>query len=184
MGTPAGRGVRALQAATSTEGLLVLAIVTLVVVGRSLVFVMFEQAQFDADQAVMGLMAKHIAELRAFPFYAYANDYLLVVEAWLSAPFLALFGTSVAALRLPLVLLNLVAGGLLVTVLARELHLRPLVALVPALFFVAAPPVLAAELLTAVRRQRRAVRLRPAAVAHTSAADRLWHHLPRGLHEP
>ncbi len=150
MGIPAGRGARALQAATSTEGLLVLAIVTSVVVGRSLVFVMFEQAQFDADQAVMGLTAKHIAELRAFPFYVYANDYLLVVESWLSAPFLALFGTSVAALRLPLVLLNLVAGGLLVTVLARELHLRPLVALVPALFFVAAPPVLAAELLTAV----------------------------------
>ncbi len=150
MGAPAGRGARAFQAATSTEGLLVLAIVTLVVVGRSLVFVMFEQAQFDADQAVMGLMAKHIAERRAFPFYAYASNYLLVVEAWLSAPFLALFGTSVAALRLPLVLLNLVAGGMLVTILARELRLRPLVALIPALFFVAAPPVLAAELLTAV----------------------------------
>lgn len=144
-------GVRALfTAARSTEAVLVLAIVALLVTGRSLVFVLFEQAQFDADQAVMGLMAKHIAELRAFPFYVYAEDYLLVVEAWLSAPFLGLFGTSVAALRLPLVLLNLVASGMLVAVLARELHLRPLIALIPALFFVAAPPVLSAELLTAV----------------------------------
>ncbi|WP_110170293.1 hypothetical protein [Luteitalea pratensis] len=128
---------------------MVLLIVTLLVVGRSLVFVIFEHAQFDADQAITGLMAKHIAELRAFPFYAYASDYVLVVEAWLAAPFLALFGTSVAALRLPLVLLNLVTGVLLVTILGRELYLRPVVALIPALFFVAAPPVLAAELLTA-----------------------------------
>jgi hypothetical protein len=141
--------MRARRAATSVEGLVVLATVTLIVVGRGLVFVLFEQAQFDADQAVMGLMAKHIAERRAFPFYAYASDYVLVVEAWLSAPFLAALGTSVAALRLPLVLLNLVAAGLLVTTLARELHLRPAIALIPASFFVAAPPVLAAELLTA-----------------------------------
>ena len=149
LGTPVGDGVTAIQAITSTEGLAVLAIVTSIVVGRSLVFVLFEQAQFDADQAVTGLMAKHIAELRAFPFYAYASDYVMVVEAWLAAPFLAMFGTSVAALRLPLVLLNLVAGGMVVLILARELRLRPRVALIPALFFVAAPPVFAAELLTA-----------------------------------
>jgi hypothetical protein len=136
--------------ATSTEALVALAIVAAIVVARSLVFVGVEHAQFDADQAVTGLMAKHIAQLRAFPFYAYASDYVLVVEAWLAAPFLAMFGTSVAALRLPLVLLNLLAGGMLVLILSRELRLRPLVALIPALFFVAAPPVLAAELLTAI----------------------------------
>jgi hypothetical protein len=136
--------------ATSTEALVALAIVAVIVVARSLVFVAVEHAQFDADQAVTGLMAKHIAQSRAFPFYAYASDYVLVVEAWLAAPFLAMFGTSVAALRLPLVLLNLLAGGMLVVILSRELWLRPLVALIPALFFVAAPPVLAAELLTAI----------------------------------
>jgi hypothetical protein len=124
--------------------------VVLLIIGRSLVFVLFEQAQFDADQAVMGLMAKHIAELRAFPFYVYGENYVFAVESWLSAPFVGLFGTSVAALRLPLVVLNVAAGGMLVAMLARELHLRPAVALVPVLFFVAAPPVLSAELLTAV----------------------------------
>lgn len=134
----------------SAEGVLALTIVALLIAFRSLVFVVFEKVQFDADQAVMGLMAKHIAELRAFPFYVYAADYLLAVEPWLSAPFVGVLGTSVAALRLPLVLFNLVAGVLLVALLARDLGLRPLVALVPALFFVAAPPVLSAELLTAV----------------------------------
>ena len=101
MDASAGGGARASLAATRNEGLVVLLIVTLLVVGRSLVFVIFEHAQFDADQAITGLMAKHIAELRAFPFYAYASDYVLVVEAWLAAPFLALFGTSVAALDYP-----------------------------------------------------------------------------------
>lgn len=125
-------------------------IVVILTIARSLVFVLFEQAQFDADQAVMGLMAKHIGELRAFPFYVYAENYLFVVEAWLTAPFVAVFGLSVAVVRLPLVLLNTVAGVMLVALLARELHLRPVVALVPALFFVAAAPVLSAELLTAV----------------------------------
>ncbi len=129
---------------------LVLSVVAILVVGRSMVFVVYERAQFDADQAVMGLMAKHIAEGRAFPFYQYAQSYILVVEAWLAAPFMALFGTSVASLRLPLVLLNIVAGWLLVFLLSRELRLRPVVALLPALLFVAAPPVLSAELVTAL----------------------------------
>jgi hypothetical protein len=131
------------------ETIAALVLVTLLVIARSLVF-LFEQAQFDSDQAVTGLMAKHIAELRAFPFYAYAADYVFSIESWIAAPFLAIFGTSVAALRAPLVLVNAAAGGLLVWMLARELRLRALVALLPAMFFVAAPPTLASELLTAV----------------------------------
>jgi hypothetical protein len=143
---------RAVVQATSgaREMALVLGVVLLLVVGRSAVFVLFEQAQFDADQAVMGLMAKHIAQGRAFPFYQYAQSYVMVVEAWLAAPSLALFGLSVASLRLPLVLLNVAAGWLLVVLLVRELKLRPLMALVPTLLFAAAPPVLAAELVTAL----------------------------------
>ena len=125
-------------------------IVALLVVGRSLVFVVYEQTQFDADQAVMGLTAKHIGQGRAHPVFQYAQRYVLVVEAWIAAPFVAIGGTSVAMLRSPLVLLNLVAGWLLVWMTARELRLSPLLALVPALFFVAAPPVLAAELVTAL----------------------------------
>lgn len=131
------------------ETIAVAATVLLLVVGRGLVF-LFEHVQFDADQAITGLMAKHIAELRAFPFYAYAANYVFTIESWLAAPFIALLGTSVAALRIPLILVNVTAGALLVWLLVRELHLRPLIAIVPALFFVIAPPTLAAELLTAV----------------------------------
>jgi hypothetical protein len=142
--------VRALLAGWRTEALIAAAVVALFVIGRSLVFVLFEQAQFDADQAITGLMAKHIAERRAFPFYAYGVSYMLTIESWIAAPFLALFGTSVAALRVPLVLVNLTAAALLVWLIARELQLRPLLAIVPALFFVAAPPTLTSDLLTAV----------------------------------
>jgi hypothetical protein len=129
---------------------LVLGIILLLVAGRSAVFVLYEPAQFDADQAVMGLMAKHIAQGRAFPFYQYAQNYIMVVEAWLAAPSVAVLGLSVTSLRLPLVLLNVAAGWLLVALLVSELKLRPLIALVPALPFVAGPPVLAAELITAL----------------------------------
>ena len=164
---------------------MVLAIVALLVVGRSLVFVLFEQAQFDADQAVMGLMAKHIAELRAFPFYAYATDYVLVVEAWLAAPFLALLRhVRWRACDCPSSCSTCVAGGMLVPILARELQLRPLVALMPALFFVAA---------AAGARGRTADRhggnVEPFVYVlllwlTRDRTDRLWHHLPRRLHEP
>jgi hypothetical protein len=143
------KAVAAPPAERRIETIIVATIVLFLIVGRSVVF-LFEQVQFDADQATTGLMAKHIAELRAFPFYAYAANYVFTIESWLAAPFIALFGTSVAALRTPLILVNLVAGALLVWLLARELRLRPILALVPALFFVAAPPTLAAELLTAV----------------------------------
>jgi hypothetical protein len=138
------------RASGTAEMALVLGVILLLVVGRSLVFVLFEQAQFDADQAVMGLMAKHIAQGRAFPFYQYAQSYVMVIEAWLAAPSVALLGMSVASLRLPLVLLNVAVGWLLVVLLVRELKLRPLMALIPALMFAAAPPVLAAELVTAL----------------------------------
>jgi hypothetical protein len=36
---------------------------------RSAIFVFWERAHFDSDQAVMGLMAKHLAEGRALPVF-------------------------------------------------------------------------------------------------------------------
>src|SRR6185295_17145002 len=64
---------------------LVLAIAGLVVL-RSLVFVCWPASHFDSDQAVTGLMAKHLSELRAFPVFWYGQTYMLGVEAWLAAP--------------------------------------------------------------------------------------------------
>ena len=109
-------------------------------------FVLWEHAGFDADQAIYGLMAKHIAEGRAFPMFAYSFYYMLAVQAWITAPFVAIFGASVAVIKVPVVLINIVTGCLLVWVLHRDAGLRPVTALVSSLFFLLAPPALAAAL--------------------------------------
>ena len=53
---------------------------------RSAVFVFGAQPQFDSDQAIVGLMAKHLSEMRALPIFFYGQHYMLAVEAWLAAP--------------------------------------------------------------------------------------------------
>ena len=55
-------------AAPTRRGLaLAIAAARLLVVARSLVFVIYPESYFDSDQAVFGLMAKHLVEGRAFP---------------------------------------------------------------------------------------------------------------------
>src|SRR4051812_8387761 len=90
------------------------------VVARSSVFVFWPASQFDSDQAVIGLMAKHLSELRAFPVFLYGQPYLLGVEAWLAAPFMAVFGATVTALKLPLLVLNVVFTLLLFREFTRD----------------------------------------------------------------
>src|SRR3954452_10239907 len=85
----------------------ILALLVAVTIVRSAVFVFAPAAHFDSDQAVTGLMAKHLAELRAFPVFWYGQTYMLGVEAWIAAPLMALFGASVTALKLPLLLINI-----------------------------------------------------------------------------
>jgi hypothetical protein len=121
-------------------------LVVLVLV-RSAVFVLWEEAQFDADQGVMGLMAKHIAEGRAFPVFFYGSNHILAVQAWLAAPLFAIWGTSVTALKLPLVALQVVMVLLLLRTFERDAGLRPAIALVPILLFALPAPVTAAHLI-------------------------------------
>src|SRR4051794_38729839 len=85
------------------------AVVILVLV-RSAVFVFWEQSQFDSDQAITGLMAKHLSQLRAFPLFYYGQSYMLAVEAWLAAPVFAIAGVSVTTLKLPLLAINIAIG--------------------------------------------------------------------------
>jgi len=68
------------------ERWIVLAVVLVFVVARSAVFVFVPGSHFDSDQAVTGLMAKHLSEGRAFPLFFYGQTYMLGVEAWLAAP--------------------------------------------------------------------------------------------------
>ena len=123
-----------------------LAIAVTLVLLRSAVFLVWEHAGFDADQAIFGLMAKHIVEGRAFPVFIYGDDYLLGVQAWLAAPLFAAFGPSVGVLKVPVVLVNAVTAALLIWVLHRDAGLRPAAAFGAAVFFVFATPLMAASL--------------------------------------
>src|SRR5690349_24640541 len=99
-------------------GAVALAIVLIVL--RSAVFTFWPQSYFDSDQAIFGLMAKHIAEGRAFPVFMYGQTYILGVEAWLAAPLFLILGVSVAALKSPLLIINVAIALLLARIFRRE----------------------------------------------------------------
>lgn len=128
---------------------LVLAIIVTLVLFRSAVFVFWEQSFFDSDQAVFGLMAKHLAERRAFPVFMYGQNYLLAVESWLAAPLFLVAGASVATLKLPLVVMTVVVAWLLVRTFVRDSALQPSLALTATLPFLIPAPGTAAHLVEA-----------------------------------
>lgn len=97
----------------------------------------YEQLDFDADQAVVGLMAKHLAEGRAFPLFFYGQHYMLGVQSWLAAPLFLIGGPTLLMLRTPLAVINGAAGLSLLVLLVRRAALRP------ALAFAASLPLLA-----------------------------------------
>jgi hypothetical protein len=127
----------------------VLAVAVVLTALRSATLVGFEGARFDSDQALIGLMAKHLIEGRAFPVFTYGQPYMLGVEAWLAAPFIWAGGLTVTMLKLPLLFVNVAVSVLLVRLLEREAGLRPALALVPALFFILVAPGTATLLLEA-----------------------------------
>jgi hypothetical protein len=126
-----------------------LAIAIMLVIARSFVYAAYEQSHFDSDQAIVGLMAKHLSEGRAFPLFFYGQSFMLGVEAWLAVPFFWIAGPTVAALRASLILTNIGVVTLLVVGLVRWGGLRPFWALAASAFFALAPPVTAARLVEA-----------------------------------
>ena len=132
-----------------TERLIVMALVVFVIIIRSVIFVFWEQAHFDSDQAVIGLMAKHLSEGRALPLFLYGQNYIFAVEAFMAAPVFLVAGASVAALKLPLLAINVLVGVLLIWLLERETGLAPRFAALAAVFFILPPPGTATALLEA-----------------------------------
>lgn len=128
---------------------IVLVFVACAVMLRSFVYLLFEQLAFDSDQAINGLMAKHLIEGRAFPLFFYGQTYLLAVEAWAAAPFFVVAGPTVVALRLSLLAWNIAFAYLLIMTLHRHNGLHLWLAVVPALIFLVAPPSVAAQLMNA-----------------------------------
>ncbi len=114
---------------------------------RSFPLLWYEAYQFDSDQAVLGLMAKHLSELRTFPLFVYGQHYILGVQAWLAAPLFAIGEPTIFFLRLPLVLVNAAIAALLIVLLVRDVGLRPFQAFVAALPFTLPTPVVSSELL-------------------------------------
>jgi hypothetical protein len=126
-----------------------LCVATLALLLRSWFFLAYDEAYFDSDQAIVGLMAKHITEGRAWPLFFYGQEYMLAVEAWVMAPLFLVFGPTVFALHLTMALLNAAAGGLLLGLLVRDAALSPPRALIATLPFWMAPVVLSAHLIEA-----------------------------------
>ena len=119
------------------------------IVLRSFVFLHYEQADFDADQAIVGLMAKHLSEGRAWPLFFYGQLYMMGVQAWIAVPAFLVLGPTVFALKLPLLVINVVTGGLLVWLLVRDAGLRAWQALTASAWFSLLPPVTASRLVQA-----------------------------------
>ena len=95
------------------RALVVVALLLAAIALRSWFFLAYDESYFDSDQAIVGLMAKHLSEGRAFPLFFYGQEYMLGVESWLMAPVFAVLGPTVFALRLTLVLINAVAAVIL-----------------------------------------------------------------------
>jgi hypothetical protein len=114
---------------------------------RSVVFLVWGHIDFDSDQAIVGLMAKHLSEFRTFPLFYYGQNYMLGVQAWIIAPFFWILRPSVAVLKLPLVLLNIMAAVLLIRSISSRLQLRPAICFVAALPFIVPAPVVASTYL-------------------------------------
>lgn len=141
---------RQTEPAGSTRELwLALVLAWALVFARSFVYLAYEQSYFDSDQAVTGLMAKHLSEGRAFPLFMYGQSYMLAVEAWLTVPIFWIAGPTVAALRLSLILMNCAVAALLIAGLWKWAGLRPLYGLAASLFFVLPPPHTSASLVEA-----------------------------------
>jgi hypothetical protein len=136
---PADRGIE-LVACTSVAVALVLL--------RSIIFTLYENI-FDSDQAIVGLMAKHLSELRAFPLFFYGQHYMLGVQAWIAAPFFLIGGPTVAMLRLPLVFINVTVVVALLFAFIRR-GVRPLFSLAAILPLAATCPAASRELLSAL----------------------------------
>jgi hypothetical protein len=118
------------------------------VVFRSLVPLVYEPL-FDSDQAIVGLMAKHLSEFRVFPLFFYGQHYMLGVQAWIAAPFFWLGGPTIAMLRLPLVIINAGVAIALIVMFSRA-GMRPVLGLVAALPLIATTPLVSVELLAAI----------------------------------
>lgn len=106
-------------------------------------FVLFREGGpvIDADEAIVGLMARHILEGRPWPLYYYGQNYLGALEAWCVAAAFALFGTSPAVLKAVPGAFSLLCVALIYRLGSRALS--PAIGLLGAFLFAVPPSGLA-----------------------------------------
>jgi hypothetical protein len=99
---------------------LFLGILALAAVSRFVVL-FASQTHVHSDEAIIGLMARHIEEGRAHPFYMYGQPYNACAawEAYLAAASFAAFGVGACALKAVIVTLSLLCLGLFYGVIVR-----------------------------------------------------------------
>src|ERR1700756_5285334 len=102
--------------------LLILLVTAIVRFGILLV----SQTHLTSDEAIIGLMTKHISEGRYFPFYFYGIAYnaSCAWEAYLAVVPFWLFGVGVVALKIPTVILSLVCLALFYLMATRLYSIR------------------------------------------------------------
>jgi len=88
-------------------------------------FLLWGGLHFDSDQAVMGLMARHIGQGRAFPVYFYGQSYLFPVLSYLAAPAVAVAGLKVWVVKAPLLVMTVFLLAAAHVVLRRQAGLGP-----------------------------------------------------------
>lgn len=99
--------------------LLLLAIVLLLALAVRLYLLAATNFVIDSDEAIVGLMAKHITEGKSWPVFYYGQAYMGSLEAVLAAGFFSFMGQSAHALKLVPLLFSLL-HVLLVYLLARH----------------------------------------------------------------
>ena len=117
----------------------------LILIGTAIarfVILFVSQTHVTSDEAIIGLMAKHILEGRAFPFYFYGISYnaSCAWEAYLAVVPFAIAGVGVVALKIPTVLLSLACLALFYTMTTRLYSIR--VATLASLIFALWPGLL------------------------------------------
>lgn len=100
------------------------------------------QNHVHADEAIIGLMAKHVLQDGSRPVYFYGQPFNggAALEAYVAAPLFCLFGPGVKPLKLTIVLLSLSAWILFYALVRRYWNQR--VAWMASVFFALAPTLL------------------------------------------
>lgn len=137
---PQADGPSPASATSSLSYRAALAVALCLVLFRGALWVWVADAHLDSDEAIVGLMARHLLEGRAFPLFFYGQVYLLGVEAWLAAAVFAVAGASAVTLKATVLGLNLVLAWLLVRELVVSVRLAPWVALACSLFVLLPAP--------------------------------------------